>query len=719
MAILKKYSSKIYFLMLALALAMRHATQSLAADSSTTLPEVVVTGQQDKKSYKTDKVSSSKYTEPLLDTPQTITIIPQAVIREQNVTTLREALRNTPGISLQAGEGGVPNGDNLSIRGFNARTDIFVDGVRDFGGYTRDPFNTQSIEVTKGPSSSFMGRGSTGGAINLVSKTPGDEAFYDGTIGLGATDEYQRYTLDVNQPLDDIGLDAVAMRFNAVYHDADLQDRDFVHDNRWGVAPSIVFGLGQPTNLAAYYFHLDQDNLPGYGIPWVPNTNIPLQAFADQPAPVDRSNFYGLLKRDFEHVDSDVITLVLRHEWDEMTSLKNLTRYGRTFRHSIVTAPRFDNNNSTDITREFKYREQEDTILSNQTDVTWKFPTGFIDHTLVTGVEFGLENDENLAKVGPNGPVTNLFNPDPLQDYTGIIFVPGAKDTSTAKTAGLYAFDTAKLNEQWQVQGGLRWDFFEVSFRPAASQILQRIDRSLSGRGAVAYKPRSNGSIYAAYGTSFNPSAEGLALSSSATAATNFRTDPEKSETYELGTKWDVLNERLSLSGALFRTEKTNARTEDPTNPNDILVLEGQQRVEGVELGAAGSITSQWHIFSGYAYMDSEILSSKNQAEVGNELANAPVNSFSLWTTYDLSPKIEAGFGATFVDERFSANNDARTAPDYYTLDAMAAYEVNQNVTLRLNAYNLTDEEYISSLSGGHFIPGSGRSVIVTTEFKF
>ena len=246
-----------------------------------TMPEVLVSGKKDKKSYKPTGVSSVKYSGPLRDIPQSISVVPQSVMVDQGATTLRETLRNVPGISIQAGEGGVPAGDNLSIRGFNSRNDIFVDGVRDFGGYTRDPFNMQQLEVSKGPTSSYAGRGSTGGSVNQVSKTPRLDRFFSGGVGFGSG-YYKRTTLDINQPIS-IGIPGTAVRLNTMLHDSDNIGRDLGQNKRLGIAPSIAFGLGTALRATISYFHMDQDNLPDYGIPWVPNANAtgPLAGYGE------------------------------------------------------------------------------------------------------------------------------------------------------------------------------------------------------------------------------------------------------------------------------------------------------------------------------------------------------------------------------------------------------------------------------------------------------
>ena len=663
--------------------------------------------------------SSPKFTQPLRDIPQTITVVPSAVIQAQGATTLRDVLRNVTGISIQAGEGGVPAGDNLSIRGFSARTDFFVDGVRDSGGYTRDPFNVEQVEVVKGPSSSYAGRGSTGGSINLATKTPFLAAARTVSVG-GGSSSYKRGTLDVNQPI--VGLDGAAFRFNAMWTDADTPGRDAVRSERWGFAPSVAFGLDSPTRVTASYSHLAQDNLPDYGIPWVPATNVPLKAYAEQPPPVDFSNFYGLTSRDYENTLTDMVTGKVEHDVSSVVSLRSLVRYGRTNRDSLITAPRFISDASTEIRRtDWKSRDQNDAIVAAQTDVTSRLATGALRHTLVTGVELTRETSQNWARIetGPSSqPLTDLFNPNPADLYESRLVRNGAVTDATANTAAAYAFDTVELSSRFQVNGGLRCDRFGLAYltRNAAGieETLDRVDRMVSWRAGGIYKPRPEGSIYLGLGTSLNPTTEGLSLSDSTA-----RIDPERTRSYEVGTKWDAFDGRFGLNAALFRTDKTNARTPG-INPGDPpTVLEGEQRVSGVEVGASGSLSPGWELFGGYTFMSSKIVASNDAREIGNEFGNTPDHSFSLWTSYALPWDVGLAAGAQYVGDRFNNNRGTRIAKAYWVLDAMAAYRVSNQLTLRLNGLNLANTRYIDRVGGGHFTPGPGRSVMLTFDAGF
>ena len=658
---------------------------------------------------------SPKYTQPLVDTPATVTIVPSGLMQDQGVTTLRDALRNVPGISIQAGEGGVPAGDNLTLRGFSARTDLFVDGVRDIGGYARDPFNIEQVEVAKGPASARTGRGSTGGSINLASKTARLSDFGRASVSVG-DNALLRGTADFNQA---IGENA-AFRVNLMTHANEVNGRDAVESERWGVAPTLGFGLGTDTAATFSLFHLEQDNVPDYGQPWVRASHEILVESHDGRSPVDRANYYGLLDRDYEDTTTDMATLVLEHRLTDAVDLRNLTRWGRSDRDSIITAPRFVADDSLEINRSGKTRLSEQTILLNATDLTAEFETGGVGHALVAGVEFNREDVSNLARTVSSQPYTDLFDPDFGAPYTdGIARDPQNDADAEASSAAVYVFDTLTLDPRWELTGGLRWDRFEVEASGydrdlAARGTWSRTDSELSGKAAVVFKPAANGSIYLAYGTSFNPSAEGLELNASLAAL-----EPEKSRTLELGSKWNLFGERLLLTSAVFRTEKTNARVDDPLDPGRAEVLEGEQRVQGFEVGAMGRVSDDWRVFGGYTYLDSEVVASTEAAVVGNGLGNTPRQSASLWTGYDLTDALEVGFGIQHVGARWTGEDNTRQAKAYTVYDLMVGYRVSDALSLRLNGYNLGDKDYVDQVGGGHYVPGAGRSFMLSADFTF
>jgi catecholate siderophore receptor len=669
----------------------------------------------------TDRVAnlaSPKLTEPLRDIPQTITVISHEVMEEQAATTLRDVLRNVAGITFQAGEGGVPAGDQLSIRGFSARTDMFVDGVRDFGGYSRDSFNMEQVEVAKGPTSSLAGRGSTGGAINQVSKAPHLDPRINATVGLGNA-SYQRATVDVNQPLDGSPIPGTALRLNAMWTDADTPNRDQVTNSRWGVAPSLALGAGTHSRATVSYFKLKQDNLAEYGLPWVPvNTNPELQAYQNSAPPVAQTNFYGLLGRDYEKTNSDLATLELSRDLTGSSTIRNLTRRGRSVRDSVITAPRFISvNTSTDINRQLQSRDMVDDILANQTNLTSRFRTGTLIHALSAGLEFSSESSENFARFAPTAPLADLYHPDPFDPYPGPIVRSGASTRGTADSTAAYAFDTLSVGNHLELTGGLRWDRFAVDYESIATTGIatpfERTDDMVSGRGGVIVKPRVEGSIYLGYGTSFNPSAEGLSLS-----AANVILEPEKTKNIEAGTKWDLFRQQLSATAAIFRTAKTNARTPGINAGDPPTVLAGKQTVDGFEFGVSGRVGRWWTTIANYAHMRSNIDRSNTAAELDQSLALTPENTLALWTTFALPKGLGVGGGAQFMDSVFRNATNTASVPSYWLINATASYEVNTHLTLRMNANNLADSEYIDRVGGGHYIPGPGRLVMVTASVK-
>jgi catecholate siderophore receptor len=690
-------------------------------NAPTQLPDIIVTGQR--QSYKTDAVTLPQLTQPLLDTPQSVTVIPREVLDDQNATTLRDALKNVSGISIAAGEGNL-QGDNLTLRGFSAQDDIFLDGMRDTGDYYRDPFNYERIDVLEGPESVMFGRGSTGGIVNQESKTPELDPFVAGTLSFG-TDLTRRGTVDVNEPVPQLGKNT-AFRLNMMGNDSDVAGRDVTENQRYGFAPSLTFGLGALTQFTLSYLHQSENDIPDYGMPWLKFTGE-----TSHPADVPHNNYYGF-KDDHFNADVDMVTAKLEHDFNDAVTLNDQIRFANYSRDFRVTEPQVTNTvaappDTLSVKRNELAGDGTQTFLWDQVDLTTKFKTAFIDHTLVTGIEGGRETaDETRFTDTPDssGAYTSLMSPDENQYFSGSSAV--RSDVNTVATSfGFYALDTMKFGEHWELSGGARWDYFDANYHSAAvgatpAASYDQLVTKPSWRGALVYKPVENGSIYFDYGTSWNPSAETLSLSA-ATAAT----PPEENETFELGTKWDFFHDRLSVRGSIFRTEKTNAREPDPNDPT-LDVLGGDQRVDGVELAVSGYLTKNWEIFASYDYLDGEVVSSKNYPlAVGQPLNNVPKNTFSLWTTYDLPWRFEIGAGVDYVSSRF-ANSATYTgatpleeAPDFYVVNALLKYKINKHISCQVNINNLTDQFYYAQLHPGHAIPGPGISALFSTSFKF
>ncbi len=396
-------------------------------------------------------------------------------------------------------------------------------------------------------------------------------------------------------------------------------------------------------------------------------------------------------------------------------TLRNQFRYGFSTRDSIATPPRFASNDSTAINREMRAWWTEDETVDNQTDFTANFKTGKIEHSVISGIELTRENNVRRLRTAPN-ELTTLFNPNPYDQPLGtIIFNPNVGDI-TALSQAFYLTDTVKFSKQFEISGGLRWDRFDVdglSVSNTALTPISRVDKMLSYKIGAVYKPLPIGSIYASYGTSFNPSLEGLSY-----IVASDTLEPEKNYSLEAGTKWDLFNARLLITGAVFRIEKSNART--PGLPGEpATVLDGKQRVDGIELGATGNFTRNWSVLAGYTLLDGKVTESNNLTELGNKLANTPRNSFNLWTTYQFPFRLGIGGGARFVDKRFNSTTNNRFVESYWLIDATASYQINKVVDLRLNLNNLTDKYYFDRITGGQVVPGAARTISLSTNFHF
>jgi len=661
--------------------------------------------------------ASPKFSEAALDTPQTITTVSQDVIEQQGVTTLRDALRNVAGISLAAGEGGA-QGDNLTIRGFTARNDLFIDGMRDFGSYYRDPFNTQEVEVLQGPSSVTFGRGSTGGAVNQATKTPGMTRFISGDVDFG-TDLTRRATVDINQPWESLAKGA-AFRLNLMGDEGNVAGRDVAENRRFGAAPSLTLGLGTPTRWTFSYFHQNADDNPDYGIPWLFNG----------PAPVPHNDYYGFRNGNYLRTYDDIATAKVEHDVNSHVTLRDQVRFANYVRDALITEAQIPAGvtlatplSSIAVTRHEIGVDSTESFLDEQLDLTAHAQTGFIRHDIVGGIEGGRETSDPTRPTWTNVPTTSLLDPNPDQALSGNAAITSIVHT-TSITAALYVLDTMKLGAHWDLTGGFRWDRFDTDYSQtvAPASAFHRVDEMPSWRAAVVYKPVPIGSFYFDAGTSFNPSAESLSLSASTASL-----PPEKNRTYELGSKWDFSGNRLSLRAALFQTEKLNAREPDPAN-SLLNVLAGTQRANGAQIEVRTRLTNRWDLLGSYANLDGKLISSKYYpAAIGAQLANVPRNTFNFWSTYRLPGRWETGFGGNYVSSR-SASSTApfdpitglvKDVPGYWAFNTMAKHRLTEHLDLQINATNIANRYYYDALHPAHIVLGPGRSALAELKFKF
>ena len=600
------------------------------------------------------EVESPKSTAPIVDTPQTVTVVSQEQIRQQNLLTLRDALTTIPGITFGAGEGGGGYGDSINLRGYSANNDLTVDGVRDSAQYSRtDPFNLQQIEVYNGANSVFNGSGSVGGTINLVSKIPFARNATTVQAAVG-TDNYYRAAIDSNWRVSDL----IAVRLNAMYHENDVPGRDVESYQRWGVAPSITIGVDSDTSLTLAYIHQDDDNTPIYGVPFF------LSGVNDGPlAGVDDSDYFGIVNLDEQKTKVDRLTATFRHAFNDNVSIRNLTRWQRVHQYSQTSAPQGvfclasglqpigGIANATvgsacpagQNTPGFYYpagprglvRDQVNDLIHNQTDLTVvSGAKGGLFNTLVIGAsysqeDYSIENAQLLRNAGgalpnPAQPPISLSNPNTV--WSGPVnYIRTGNSYGDTRNFAVYAFDTLEISPMFELNAGLRYESVRTVFRadtvttPATGAVYvrgadQTSDENLfSYRFGAVFHPIENVSLYAAYGNAKTPTSAtvraGCGLPAAPGAADPCAVAPEKARTYEIGAKAELFDKKLLLTAALFRNERTNFRipSNDPAQPNSLQVLDGQSRVDGVALGISGNVTPEWAIFANYTYLDSDV----------------------------------------------------------------------------------------------------------------
>ncbi|SAK97529.1 TonB-dependent siderophore receptor [Caballeronia fortuita] len=693
------------------------------APETAALPAVNVTGQASTPDFQPDVSSvGAKVPTALRDIPQAVVVVPKAVLESQAVSSFADALRNVPGITLGGAEGG-QIGNNINLRGFSARTDIYLDGFRDRGQYYRDTFNLDSIDVLYGPSSLYFGRGSTGGVINQVSKQPTLKPRADVSLQAGTHDRF-RTTVDIDQPMTDTS----AFRINA-FGQSLGSTRDEMHNKDYGIAPEVKFGIGTPTQVTLSALIQHNRDQPDYGIP-------PLNG---HPAPVDTKTFYGFTD-DRTIQDVQTVNARVEHRFNDMFTMRNQTQFSHYSTEAratnaaavltgpLGTSPALSNGNYTTlplsslfVRLQGKDRNINDHSVYNSTDVQGKFATGFLKHDMLAGVDLSHEtySNQTFTATTPGLPsntlaIVPLVNPSYVPRPSNYREVATNLAESSANGIGLYLNDTISIGEHWKWIGGVRWDRYEAAINNSinAPGYATQTNYFTSVRTGVVWQPADWQSYYVSYGTSFDPSLEALTLTNG-----QQNLPPEHNKSYEVGSKWDLLNGGLSVTQSLFNIEKTNART---LASDGSYSLDGDIRVRGYQLGVAGHITRQWQMFGGYTYMNGTIRKAFDGTQ-GNVPANLPKHMLTLWTTYDFTPVWQIGGGPSYVSSRYAANNNLVEAGGYVRWDVMAAYH-QKRYDIQFNVQNLLDKKYYDALipsDGGRAVPGLGRTFIATLNYRF
>ena len=710
-------------------------------------------------SYKVETVSSSKFTQPLQDIPQTVQVISSTLFNEQGATSLTEALRNTPGVgTFYVGENGTTStGDTLYMRGFDTSSSIFVDGVRDLGSISRDVFNVEQIEVEKGPAGTDNGRTAPTGAINLVTKRAMAEDVTTAMLS-GGIDGQKRATADWNQTFGE----SSAVRVNGLWDDSDVVGRDHVKNKRWGIAPSVSFGLGSSTRYYLNFLYVKQDNIPDGGVSTLGLPGFtspdPARPFIANAPTVNPENFYGT-RFDHNDVTAKMATFVIEHDFSDWLKLANTARWGKNKQDYLLTSymasaanlltPNPADPSTWTVARSNPtFKNQDNEIVTDQLNLRIDFDTGAIKHNLSTGVEYA---DEKLdgrgigVVTGTRWPAANLY--DPNWDVTGLQWnFNGADRHGKTKTTSGYAFDTLKFGQKFLVTGGVRLDDYKTEYDARAvcsttatgtpqcgtnpvgtvlpSADLEKSDQLFNWKLGGVYKAMEDLSFYVNYAISQQPpGGSTFELSAAANNANNPKFDPQKAKTKEIGAKWNAFDQKLLVTGALFDTDVTN---EIAQGGDGLFYQIGKKNVRGAELSVVGNVTDNWAISSGYSKLHTKVEAGAPVAQdQSNVLTYTPDQTFTLWSTYRLPFNLSVGGGVRYVGELHRGTDGAIGTPtstnSYTVWDAVLTYPVNTNLTLRANAYNLTDKEYVSAInkSGYRYTPGVPRTVLLSADLRF
>jgi catecholate siderophore receptor len=649
------------------------------------------------------------------DIAQSADTLDKKELAEQNLTLLQDALRNVPGVTLNSGEGGA-HGDSVNLRGLSIPDSFFLDGVRDIGQYQRDTFNSDAISVLLGPASALFGRGSTSGVINSISKQPLLTPLAALSVSAGQAD-FWRGTADLNLPLGD----SAAARLTVMDQHNHVVDRDQVTYNRYGVAPTLAFGIDTPTRLTLSYFKEVENNLPDYGIPFIDGA----------PAQVDRSNFYGLVNYDRTRTNNSIGTVRFEHDFADGYTVSDSLRYATYGFEYLVTGSFLGNDfvpppppdtplADIEVSRDQPSSGGDTNMVINRTDLTRKFELAGFQNTLTGGLELSKEESNvtrfqnGLDNIAP----TPILSPDPFNTPPTPLVVYSAPQ-GRGNDVSVYAADNIALGPMWDLDAALRWDHFYSSFsEPFSGTAFTRTDVFVSPRVAAIFKPDETQSYYLSYGTSYNPAVEYLII-----APSDQSLSPEKNSTLELGAKIGILGGAASITAAVFDTWVSNARISDPDDPT-VQQAPFNQQVKGVEVGLNGYLTRIWELTVNYTHLDDRITASSDPLSQGKLAPNTPHDAANLWSVLEPTAAVSIGAGATALSHRFADTENTAGVPGYVVFNAMTSYQINDHLKLQVNLNNVTNKLYFSGVyytgvDENHALPSAGRTLIATASYRF
>ncbi len=692
---------------LGVAIALALGTTSLAparADDAaalapTALPKVTVVAEHESDGYLAARNRSAMKTDtPLIDVPQSVSVVTRDLILDQSMQSLMDVVRYVPGAGMAQGEG---NRDAVILRGNSSTSDFFVDGVRDDVEYFRDLYNLDRVEVLKGPNAMIFGRGGAGGVVNRVTRQANWSAKRELSLQGGSWDNL-RATFDLGDGL----TESFAARITGLYEDSDSY-RDGVRLERKGVNPTMAWSLGDATVLRFSYEYYDYDRIADRGIP----------SLDGRPFQTDESTFFGNPAQSPTHTTVNQGSIVVDHAFNDYVTIRNRTMYADYDKfYQNVFPGAVDALTGTVAITAYNAQQLRENLF-NQTDLSFALNTGGIHHGFLAGVELGEQVTDNFRNTGYFNDVDTSIQA-PLDNPTisvPLTFRQNATDADNhgrATIAAIYVQDQIRFSPKFEAVLGLRFDKFDMDFtNNRTGENLESSDDLLSPRAGLIYKPIEPMSLYASYSMTHVPRA-GAQLNQ--LNVTNQALDPEEFENIEVGAKWDV-RPGIALTAALYQLDRSNVVIPDPNDPTVSILVDGQ-RTKGFEFGASGRINQAWSIQGGYAYQDGELTAALG----GARLAQLPKHVVSLWNRYDLTAAWGFGLGIVHQTEMFAAADNAVTLPEFTRVDAGVFYTPNDRLRMQLNIENLLDEEYYPNAHNNNNIsPGSPLAIRAAVTMNF
>ena len=692
-------------------------TAAFAETSEVKLPQIDVTAPRISdtkpvKGYNAKKSASSTRTDTeLRDTPQSITVIPQDLIKDQSIQSISQAVQYVPGVQAAQGEG---NRDALIFRGNATTGDFFLDGLRDDVQTYRDLYNTDRLEVLKGPNGMAFGRGGAGGAINRVSKQAGWDPVAEFMASYGAYD-YKRVSGDYGQALND----EIAFRINGVYEDSGSY-RDGIDIERFGFTPTVTIRPDEKTKIVLSTEYFKDKRVTDRGVPSVNSPgNVTLN---NRPFNIDNEDaFFGNASLSPTETRTVAFNASIEHSFDNGIGVKNSTRYAnydKFYQNVFAISPVA--NNGTLLLGAYRDETKRENLI-NQTDLTYSLKTGGIEHKLLAGAEFAVQDTDNrrLTPVGGEKMVGAVPSNNPTR--SGVVFNTISRNQQSDVTvAAFYLQDQIIFSPQWQAIVGLRNDNFDTDYTNLVNNTnISVSDNLLAPRAGLIFKPVEPVSLYANYSVSYIPRAGDQLIG---LTVTNASFKPEKFINYEIGAKWDV-NPDLALTAAVYKLERENVQITDPSNPTQHILVDGQE-TKGIELGITGNVTDKWSVFGGVAFQDGEITKQQGAGTgailKGAELGQTPDRTLSLWNKYEINDMWAVALGIVSTSDRYALSPTATQStllPGYTRYDAAIFGKFSKKLSLQVNLENLTNKEYaLYAHNNNNITPGSpitGRATLI------